>query len=58
MSNREREREREKEAETQAEKQVPCREPNMGLDPRSPGYPGLQAALTRCTTGAAPEFKL
>ena len=26
----------------------------MGLDPRSPGsHPGLQAALNRCTTGAA-----
>ena len=42
----------EKEAETQAEgegeKQAPCREPDVGLDPGSPGsYPGLKAALNR-----------
>ena len=30
------------------------REPDVGLDPGSPGsHPGLQAALNRCTTGAA-----
>ena len=43
-----REREREREAETQAEgeKQAPCREPDVGLDPRSPvSGPGLKAAL-------------
>ena len=47
-----------REAETQAEgeaesmqgaryeKQAPCREPDMGLDPRSPGsHPGLKAVL-------------
>ena len=34
------ERERERESETQAEeKQAPCREPNVGLDPGSPGSP-------------------
>ena len=32
---REREREREREAETQREKQAPCRDPDMGLDPRT-----------------------
>ena len=43
---REREREREREAETQREKQAPCREPDVGLDPRSPGScPGPKAAL-------------
>ena len=32
----------------QREKQAPCREPNVGLDPRSPGSgSGLQAALNR-----------
>ena len=32
----------------QREKQAPCREPDLGLDPRSPGSgPGLKAALNR-----------
>ena len=36
------------------EKQAPCRESDVGLDPGSPGSrPGLQAALNRCATGAA-----
>ena len=50
-------RDREREAETQArEKQAPCREPNMGLDPRSPGsHPGLKATPSCCATGAALE---
>ena len=41
--------EREREAEIQAEeKQAPCREPEAGLDPGSPGsHPGLKAALNR-----------
>ena len=42
-------REREREAETQAEGEassIPCREPDMGLDPRSPGpHPGPKAVL-------------
>ena len=29
-----------RETETQREKQAPCREPNVGLDPRSPGGAG------------------
>ena len=34
------------ERERQREKQAPCREPDVGLDPRSPGSgPGLKAAL-------------
>ena len=47
MRDREREREREREAETQAEeKQAPCREPDVGLHPGSPGSgPGLKAVL-------------
>ena len=48
--------EREREAETQAEGEAGSmhREPDMGLDPGSPGScPGLQVALNRCTTGAA-----
>ena len=36
------------------EKQAPCREPDVGLDPGSPGsHPRLQAVLNRCATGAA-----
>ena len=40
-------RDTQREAETQAEeKQAPCREPDVGLDSRSPGSgPGLKAAL-------------
>ena len=48
VTQRERERERE-EARTQAEGEagsISCREPDVGLDPRSPGpHPGLKAAL-------------
>ena len=34
----------EREAETQREKQAPCKEPNMGLVPGTPGsHPGLNA---------------
>ena len=50
MRDREREREREKERERkrdrQREKQAPCGEPNVGLDPRSPGSrPGPRVEL-------------
>ena len=56
---RERERERERQRHRQREKQAPCREPHVGLDSGSPGSnPGLQAALNRCTTGAALFFCL
>ena len=41
---RERERERDRETETQREKQAPCREPDVGLDPGTPGsHPGPKA---------------
>ena len=41
---REREREREREKPRQGKKQAPCREPNVGLDPGTPGsLPGLKA---------------
>ena len=40
-------RERERQRHRQREKQAPCREPDVGLDPRSPGsHPGLKAALS------------
>ena len=36
------------ERHSQREKQAPCREPDTGLDPGSPGsHPGLKAALNR-----------
>ena len=42
MRNTERERQRHR----QRKKQPPCREPNMGLDPRSPGsHPGPKVVL-------------
>ena len=44
---RDTEHEREREAENrQREKQAPCKEPDMGLDPGSPGsHPGPKAVL-------------
>ena len=51
-------RHRERQRHRQREKQAPCREPDVGLNPRSPGSrPGLQAALNCCATGAAPESR-
>ena len=51
-----RDRDREKERHRQREKQAPCRKPNAGLDPGSPGsHPRLQEALNHCTTRAAPR---
>ena len=48
MRDREREREREKQRHRQREKQAPCREPDMGLNPWSPGSgPGPKVALNR-----------
>ena len=41
-------REREGQRHRQREKQAPCREPDMGLDPGSPvSHPGPKAALNR-----------
>ena len=41
-------RERERLRHKQREKQAPCRDPDVGLDLRSPGSgPGLKAALNR-----------
>ena len=37
MRDTEREKERERQRHRQREKQAPCREPDVGLDPRSPG---------------------
>ena len=47
-------RDREAQRHWQREKQAPCREPNMGLDPGSPGsHPGLKTAPNRWATRAA-----
>ena len=44
MREREREREREMQRHRQREKQAPCREPDVGLNPGSPGsHPELKA---------------
>ena len=44
MRNRERERKRQR--HRQRHKQAPCREPDAGLNPGSPGsHPGLKAVL-------------
>ena len=46
IHERERERKRERQRHRQREKQAPHREPDMGLDPRSPGSgPGPKATL-------------
>eukprot|EP00071_Canis_lupus_P026923 XP_022260480.1 DNA polymerase epsilon subunit 4 isoform X1 [Canis lupus familiaris] len=48
----ERERETERQRHRQREKWAPCREPDAGLHPGSPGSdPGLKVALNRCATG-------
>ena len=54
---RDRERQRQRQRHTQREKQAPYREPNVGLDPWSPGSrPGLKTALNRWATQASPNF--
>ena len=48
MRDREKEREREGHRHRQREKQAPCREPDVGLNPGSPGsHPGPKAGLNR-----------
>ena len=44
IHERHRERERQRQRHRQREKQAPCREPDVGLDPRTPGpCPGPKA---------------
>ena len=59
MGGTERERERgRKQRQRERKKQAPCREPDVGLNPGSPGSrPGLNAALNRWATQAAPNFR-
>ena len=53
-TEREREREGERQRHRQRERQAPCKEPDMGLDPGTPGsHSGLKAVLNRWATGAA-----
>ena len=52
-----RDTQRESERHRQKEKQDPCREPDMGLDPGSLGScPGLKTVLNRWASGAAPAL--
>ena len=53
------ERPRERQRHRQREKQAPCREPDAGLDPRTPeSRPGPKAVLNRSATQAAPNFNI
>ena len=53
-----RKRERERERDRQKEKQAPCREPDMGLDPRSPGsHSGLKAGAKPLSYLGIPRLK-
>ena len=54
-----RDTELERQRHRQREKQAPCREPDVGLHPGSPGsHSGLKAALNRWATWAALFFFL
>ena len=54
IHERQRERERERQAEREA---APCREPDMGLDPRTPGSgPGLKAGAKPLSHPGIPQF--
>ena len=58
-TEREREREREKQKHRQKEKQAPCKEPDMGLDPRSPGLgPGPKAGAKPLSLPGIPSVML
>ena len=47
---------KERQRHRQREKQAPCREPDVGLYPGSPGsHPGLKAALNRWAIRAAQD---
>ena len=59
MRDREREREREREGQRhrQREKQAPCRDPDVGLNPRTPGSrPGLKAGAKALSHPGIPDF--
>ena len=51
-------RERERHRHRQREKQAPYREPNVGLDPESPGScPGLKAGVKPSHPGVPPRVQ-
>lgn len=53
---RQRQRQRQRQKHRQREKQAPYREPNVGLDPGSPGsHPGPKVALNHWATQAVPN---
>ena len=59
MRDTERERERERQRHGQREKQAPCREPDAGLDPETPGCsPGPKAGAKPLTTQGSPQHYL
>ena len=52
-----RDTERERQRHRQREKQVPCREPNVGLDPRTPGsHPGPKAGAKPLSHPGIPRY--
>ena len=54
---RDREREREKQRHRQREKQAPGREPDVGLDPRTPGsHPGPKAGTKPLSHPGIPKY--
>ena len=56
---RQRERERERERKAEKKEQAPCREPNMGLDPETPGsHPGLKAGAKPLSHPGCPRDHL
>ena len=53
------ERERQRQRHRQREKQAPCREPDVGLDPRTPGsHPGPKADAQPLSHPGVPSFFL
>ena len=51
-------RDREGQRHRQREKQAPCREPDVGLDPRTPGScPGLKAGTKLLSHPEIPQRK-
>ena len=57
-THRERERERERQRHRQREKQAPCKEPDVGLDPRTPGScPGPEAGTKLLSHPGIPKIR-
>ena len=55
----EREKERERQRHRQREKQAPCREPNVGLDPETPGSrPGPKVGAKPLSHPGIPKKRL